>query len=71
MWTIFSGSWTTFIAYFAAVIFYQSATIYEHPISSLLWVATMLALLAIAILAMKTAGDSNRRKVLLYANGKA
>jgi ferrous iron transport protein B len=38
-WAIFSAFWTTGVAYGAAVIFYQSATIMQHVYSSLLWIS--------------------------------
>lgn len=37
-WGIFSMIWMTFIAYGAAVAFYQAATWFSHPLSSALWV---------------------------------
>jgi ferrous iron transport protein B len=37
-WALFAGTWTTLIAYGSAVFFYQSATFFLHPLSSLGWV---------------------------------
>lgn len=37
-WALFSAVWTTGVAYSAAVIFYQIATMGEHFLSSLFWV---------------------------------
>lgn len=36
-WALFSGAWTTLIAYGSAVFFYQGATFFLHPRSSLGW----------------------------------
>lgn len=44
-WSIFSLGWMTGIAYGTAVIFYQAATLLQHPLSSLSWITAMLLLL--------------------------
>ncbi len=43
-WTAFVGAWTTGLAYMAAVLFYQAATIGRHPVSSMMWIAALGAL---------------------------
>lgn len=40
-WALFSVLWTTMIAYGAAVIFYQTATLMQHPIQSISWIAVI------------------------------
>ncbi len=45
-WAAFSVLWTTGIAYSVAVLFYQSANIVEHPVSSLTWIMGISSLLA-------------------------
>jgi ferrous iron transport protein B len=55
-WTLFAGFWTTFIAYFAAVIFYQTATMSQHVTSSLAWIFCMLSIFAIIIFIMNRIG---------------
>ncbi len=37
-WAIFSGAWTTGLAYMASTVFYQTATLAEHPTTSLIWI---------------------------------
>lgn len=37
-WALFSAVWTTGMAYFVAVLFYQTATFADHPLQSLIWV---------------------------------
>lgn len=45
-WAFFSVFWTTAIAYGAAVVFYQCATIAQHFMVSMSWIGLMLALFA-------------------------
>src|SRR3990167_11339576 len=44
-WTVFSVCWTTGIAYCVAVGFYQLATFARHPLASLIWIASIAAVL--------------------------
>ena len=44
-WTVFSVCWTTGIAYGVAVGFYQLATFARHPLASLIWIASIAAVL--------------------------
>lgn len=41
-WAIFSALWMTGVAYGAAVLFYQAATWFRHPLSSSLWIVGIL-----------------------------
>lgn len=66
-WTLFAGVWTTFIAYFAATLFYQTATIGSHPASSLLWIAGDLLALGLIITIMKILGTERRADIPLAA----
>ncbi len=43
-WTLFAGMWTTFVAYMAATVFFQAATIGAHPGTSITWIAIMACL---------------------------
>lgn len=52
-WTIFSMTWTTGLAYGVATLFYQSATLLDHPVSSMIWVASMISLFFCAVLGMR------------------
>lgn len=45
-WAVFSVSWTTGLAYIVAVIFYQAATWFQHPMSSFNWILSLSLLLA-------------------------
>lgn len=44
-WAFFSVIWTTGVAYCVATAFYQIATFTTHPVSSMAWVTTTLAVL--------------------------
>jgi ferrous iron transport protein B len=48
-WALVGALWTTGLAYSAAVIFYQLATFLQHPMSSLIWLGSLSALLMFAI----------------------
>ncbi|OGT41844.1 MAG: ferrous iron transport protein B [Gammaproteobacteria bacterium RIFCSPHIGHO2_12_FULL_37_34] len=52
-WSVFSIVWMTGIAYSVAVIFYQAATWWRHPISSSLWVMTLLTIFIGTIVAIR------------------
>lgn len=41
-WAYFSVLWSTGIAYGIAVLFYQAATFIHHPLSSFVWILTLL-----------------------------
>ncbi len=49
-WALFSVFWSTGTAYCVAVGFYQLATVARHPLSSLLWVAGVSAVLCLAVM---------------------
>lgn len=54
-WTLFVASWTTGLGYWAAVMFYQVATLSQHPGSSFAWIAVMALVMAGAIWGLKMA----------------
>lgn len=37
-WALFAGGWSTWLAYFSSVEFYQLATFASHPLTSLFWI---------------------------------
>ncbi len=53
LWTLFAVSWSTLLAYVSATLFYQLATLPQHPQSSLLWSAAMLMLIAAVFLSLR------------------
>ena len=52
-WALFSVLWTTSVAYGAAVIFYQSATLMEHVGSSLVWICGISVVFAFVLFVMR------------------
>ena len=65
MWT--SVSWSLVIAYAAAVIFYQSAKLLEHPQHSLFWIATMSIAVVVSVLLFQYI-DFTARRTHVIAN---
>ena len=65
-WTIFAGCWTTGLAYFTAVGYYQIATFLEHPDSSLVCIVRLIVAMGLTLVALKLAGGkrSKRREAI-------
>ncbi len=55
-WSWIVISWSTVLAYATATIFYQAGTLLLHPVSSVLWIAGMLGLVAVYIGLIKQIG---------------
>lgn len=51
-WAAFSMIWTTGLAYAAAVIFYQGATLMRHPASSIAWIVSCITVILLVPTAM-------------------
>lgn len=45
-WALFAGGWSTWLAYFCAVTFYQLASFARHPLVSALWVCVLMSAMA-------------------------
>jgi ferrous iron transport protein B len=56
-WTAFAGAWTTGLAYVASVLFYQTATIGRHPISSLFWIIVLGGVFLCVSMIMRQMGN--------------
>lgn len=65
-WTAFVGLWTTGLAYWSAVCYYQVVTFGQHPVRSAVWVAGLTLALAITFGVMR-AWPSRQRQRALYA----
>ncbi len=65
-WTLLGVSWSTGLAYAAAVIFYQLATLTLHPLQSLLWSSSLLAGIAGIVFLLRQTG--NRMPALEHHN---
>jgi ferrous iron transport protein B len=49
-WACFSVAWSTLMAYGLAVLFYQLATVKQHPLSSVVYVAGVLGCIGLGVL---------------------
>lgn len=49
-WALLGVAWTTGLAYVVAVMFYQLATFAEHPMQSMIWLASIAAILAAVVI---------------------
>lgn len=70
-WTAFAGFWTTFMAYFGATIFYQTATIGSHPTSSMIWIAGDLLVFMLVVGIMKILGTKKQAAIPFTAGANA
>ncbi|BDA71229.1 Ferrous iron transport protein B [Calothrix sp. PCC 7716] len=61
-WTIFAGCWTTGLAYWAAVLYYQIATFSQHPTTSTAWIVSLILAIITAIFALKIVGTKRHSK---------
>ena len=52
-WAYFSVGWSTGLAYALAVIAYQALTLWQHPMSSWLWISTLLGVLLVTVVIMR------------------
>ncbi len=52
-WAMFAAMWTTGLAYFTSVIFYQSATFARHPATSILWIALLASAMTVFVLSLR------------------
>jgi len=68
-WTSFAGIWTTGLAYAASVLFYQTATIGRHPVSSLLWIAVIGAVFLGVVMIMRQISGRERGAVAGLPDG--
>ena len=57
-WAVFSMFWTTGTAYCVAVGFYQAATFVHHPLSSLCWMAGVIAILLFTVWGVKAYAET-------------
>jgi ferrous iron transport protein B len=63
-WATFSVSWTCGIAYMVAVIFYQTATVMNHPLSSISWIIGLITLFLLTIMGMRWYAGRDRLELL-------
>ncbi|WP_211827634.1 Fe(2+) transporter permease subunit FeoB [Kistimonas asteriae] len=56
-WTVFIGSWTFFMGYLAATLYYQASIWTQNPVSATSWIAGMLAVFIAVILGLRRFGS--------------
>lgn len=62
-WTIFVACWTTGLAYWVAVFYYQFMTINQHPGSAIAWLISLTFVMGCVIIGMKQISDRRRIKL--------
>jgi len=60
-WSVFSVLWMTGIAYGTAVVFYQAATLLQHPMSSSLWVCAVSGIFLSTLFGMRWFAKRDQR----------
>ena len=55
-WMWFAMLWSTSIAYTAATVFYQLARFNQHPTTSMMWIASLIAVMAAMVMIMRYFG---------------
>ena len=66
-WTVFTGFWTTFLAYLASTLFYQVANFGSHPGSSLVIIFSGLGAFVAVVFFLKGLGTIGKRQVQVAA----
>lgn len=70
-WTLFSGFWTTFLAYTASTFFYQTATFAKHPAGSTLWILCDIGMFVLVIVILKGLGSRDSKLGVLVDGASA
>ncbi len=55
-WTVFAGFWTTYLAYLASTLFYQTVNFAAHPVYSILVIVTDIITFVLVIAALSWLG---------------
>lgn len=63
-WTAFVGIWTTGLAYWSSVLYYQGMTFQKHPASSTAWVVGLALVLAATLAIMRYSRPARRQRTL-------
>ena len=64
-WALFSGAWSTGLAYLTATNFYQLSHYSQHPLSSSLWLASYILVIIAVYFSLKKIGQ-RRDSIALY-----
>ncbi len=63
-WASFAGAWTTGLAWFASVGFYQIATFSAHPLSSSIWIASLFVAMSAFVMWLR---HKSKKTITAYA----
>ncbi len=63
-WAMLAGAWSSWLAWFSAVEFYQAATFMRHPEQSAAWMLSLVLLMVAVIAFMKHYGDTHAPSAL-------
>ncbi|MEM9906668.1 MAG: Fe(2+) transporter permease subunit FeoB [Cyanobacteria bacterium P01_D01_bin.44] len=64
-WTAFVGVWTTGLAYWSAVMFYQVMTFAQHPTRSIAWIGGLGVVAIATLILMRYSRPARKRRSLL------
>ncbi len=56
-WALFAGAWSTWLAWFASVEFYQAATFARHPAASAVWMGMLAAAMVAGVMILRAWGS--------------
>lgn len=59
-WTLLGVAWSTGLGYGAATLFYQTATLFQHPVTSIVWISLILIAFFAAVYALYLAGRHDK-----------
>ena len=63
-WTAFVGLWTTGLAYWSAVLYYQVMTFAQHPATATAWIVGLTALAISSFVLMRYSRPARKRRSL-------
>lgn len=63
-WMLFVAAWSTGLAYCSAVVCYQLAQLFNHPLTAIGWIIGCFALLALCLWQMRQYGNKRDRQLI-------
>jgi ferrous iron transport protein B len=70
-WAAFVAAWTTGVAFTTATVFYQAATLTQHPASSTAWITGLLLVGAGVVIGLRSWGKRDRGQRLRVSEADA
>lgn len=68
-WTAFTALWTTAVGYCSGVVVYQVGTFASHPVSSTVWIAVSVGIIAMIVIGLRIAAKKAEPKLVLTGAG--